>query len=240
MGVAEIVGVLQAGKEATNLVTILPGKRISEIKAALQEAGFSETDVDAALNPDSYAGHPALADSPGLASLEGYLYPESFQKTGSTTAATVITASLDEMNKALTSQVRAGIKAQGLSVHEGIILASLIENEISDHGNEQSLTEKRQVAQVFLTRLKHDIRLESNATDDYPDDFNTYQITGLPPAPLTNVSRRSLEAVADPANTDFVYFVTGADCETRFSTKLSAHEALVSQHGLSTQSEECQ
>src|SRR5688572_13231008 len=218
MGVAEIVGVLQAGKEATDLVTILPAKRLSEIKGALLENGFDEAEVDAALEPSQYAGHPALAEKPAQATLEGYLYPESFQRISSTTVVQVISASLDEMSKVLTAEVRTGIKAQGLTVHEGIILASVVENEVSH------LEERPQVGQVFLKRLKIDMRLESNATDDYPDNFNTYQIAGLPPAPLTNVTKSSLEAVAFPAKTDHLFFVTGADCVTRFSSTITAHQ----------------
>src|SRR3990167_3328677 len=78
--VQEIVSIITEGKIKTNLVTILPGQRIDQIRKTLINSGFSAAAVDKALDPALYANHPALVDKPTGASLEGYLYPESFQK----------------------------------------------------------------------------------------------------------------------------------------------------------------
>src|SRR5690606_37142837 len=115
-------------------------------------------------NPAAYLGHPALEGKPLGASLEGYLYPESFQRTGATTVQSIISQSLDEMAEALTPDIRAGIAAQGLSIHEGIILASIVGKEVSG----KNPADRPQAAQVFLKRLKIGMRLQSNATDNYP------------------------------------------------------------------------
>lgn len=232
---AQIVAQLSHGKVTTNLVTILPGQRLSAIREALIAQGFSERDVDAALNPAAYTGHPALVDKPLGASLEGYIYPESFHKTSTTTPQTIIGLALDEMAKVLTPDIRAGIQAQGLSVHEGIILASIVGKEVSD----KNPADRPQVAQVFLKRLKIGMKLQSNATDNYPPNFDTYSIPGLPPAPLSNVTKSALEAVAKPAATDYLYFVTGRDCVTRFSATLAEHEALKQQYGVARAEDRC-
>lgn len=219
--VQEIVNIIVDGKVATDLVTILPGKRLAEIKDKFLEYGFSKTEVDDALNPVHYKSHPALTDKPKGASLEGYLYPETFQKTAETSLKDIITLSLDEMERRLTPDVRQAISSQGLTLHEGVALASIIEGEVS------TAEDRAKVAQVFLKRLKDGMKLESNATDAYAKvdpDYDTYKIAALPPGPISNFTETALQAVAYPAKTDWVYFVSGDDGRTHFSKTLEDHE----------------
>lgn len=235
--IPDIADTLAQGKVATNLVTILPGKRLDQIRAALINSGFKPSDVDEALKPENYANHPALVDKPAGASLEGYLYPESFQKTAETSPKQIVRASLDEMQKRLTPELRAGIAKQGLSVHEGIILASIIEKEV-DNAADRPI-----VAQVFLRRLKGGMKLESNVTAIYgaivagktpsltfDSPYNTYVHAGLPVGPISNEAVSALQAVANPTNTEYLYFVAGDDGKTYFSSSLAEHEQLVRDH----------
>jgi len=225
--VPEIVDIIAGGKVATDLVTILPGKNLEEIRQGLIDSGFSSSDVDKALQPGQYAGHPALTDKPKNASLEGYLYPESFQKTADTTATQIVRLSLNEMQERLTPEIRQAFAAEGLSLHQAIILSSIIEQEVSNPAD------KPQVAQVFLKRLKQGGRLESDATNDFAKKdpaYNTYVIKGLPPGPVGNVTGDTLKALAFPAQTDWLYFVSGDDGKTYFSKTLEEHEALVKEH----------
>lgn len=235
--VEEIVNVITQGKTATDLVTILPGQRIDQIRATLIRSGFTEDDVDKALDPAQYTGHPALVDKPAEASLEGYIYPESFQKGPKTTAQTIVKSSLDEMQKVLTPALKAAIIKQGLTVHQGIILASVIDQEVSNPDD------KKVVSQVFLKRLSEDRRLQSDVTAfygaikadhkasvDYDSDYNTYLRDGLPIGPISNVSRLGLEAVAYPANSNYLYFVAGDDGKTYYSSTLEEHEKLTAEH----------
>jgi UPF0755 protein len=235
--VRDIVDIITEGKVASNLVTIKPAQRIDQIEQALVNSGFAPADVKAALNPALYAGHPALVDKPAEASLEGYLYPESFQKTSETKPEQIIRASLDEMQKRLTPDVRAAFAERGLTVHRAITLASIVEREVPAGG------ERSQVAQVFFRRLAEDKRLESDATASYgailagqepslsyDSAYNTYTHDGLPPGPISNVSESSIQAVAHPADTDWLYFVSGDDGITYFSKTLEEHEALTAQH----------
>jgi len=234
LGVKEIVGQLTGGRIATDLVTILPGQRLDQIRMRLVQDGFSEAEVDAALNPATFARHPALADKPAGASIEGFVYPESYQKSGTTNASSIIGAALDQMNGKLTSDIKAGFAKHGLSTYEGIILASIVEREVSNQ------EDRNQVAQVFLKRLQIGMRLQSDAThtygavldgvkpsSKYVSPYNTYQNAGLPPTPVSNVSESSLKAVAFPAATDWLYFVSGDDGKTHFSPNLQQHESNV-------------
>lgn len=235
--VTEIADILTKGKVATDLFTILPGKRIDQIKAAMVNAGFDPNEVEQAFNPDQYKNHPALVDKPAGASLEGYLYPESFQKHADTKPSTIITASLDEMQKRLTPDVRAAFTHEGLTVHQGVILASIVEQEVSNSADRPT------VAQVFLKRLQDNMQLGSDVTAfygaiiagkspsvSYDSPYNTRIHNGLPPGPISNVTASSLQAVANPSATDYVYFVAGDDGKTYFSHTLAEHEALTKEH----------
>lgn len=225
--VSEIVNILTSGKVATDLVTIVPGKRLDQVKQAFIESGFTAEQVEQALEPTQYAGHPALTDKPEGATLEGYLYPESFQKTAETTLKDIVALSLDEMQFRLTPEVRQAISKQGLTLHQGLILTSIVEREVSNP------EDRAQVAQVFYKRINEGIRLQSNATDDYSKldpKYNTYEIEGLPPGPVSNVTDSSLQAVAFPAQTDWLYFVSGDDKKTHFSKTLAEHEELIKRY----------
>jgi len=237
--VPEIVDTLVDGKVATDLVVILPAQRLDQIRASFIKNGFSEQEVDTALNPALYKGHPALRDKPEGASLEGYLYPESFQKTGETKVSDIVRLSLDEMNARLTSDIRSSISKQGLTIHQAVILASMVEQEVGD----RNAADRPQVAQVFLKRYKQGMQLGSDVTAfygaaiagqpksvNYDSPYNTRMHDGLPIGPIGNVSESSLKAVAFPAQTDWLYFVAGDDGKTYFSKTLSEHESLVEQH----------
>lgn len=241
MSVGEIVQMIVDGKVATDLFTILPGKRIDQLEELFAKefvaSGSSVAEVQEAFSPSAYANHPALTDKPKEASLEGYLFPESFQRTATTKPSAIIKASLDEMALALTPEIRSAFTKQGLTVHEGIILASVVEKEVSNPDD------KPKVAQVFLTRLKQGMMLGSDVTAYYGADtaglthsvltdtpYNTRLHTGLPPGPISNVTKSSLSAVAFPASTDYLYFVAGDDGVTYFSKTLKDHEALTAAH----------
>lgn len=235
--VPEIVSHLSRGKVATNLVTILPGQRIDQVRTRFTQDGFTSQDINVALDPASYAGHPALVDKPAGASLEGYLYPESYQKTTKTSANTIVKASLEEMNARLTPDIRSAFAAQGLSTYQAITLASIVEREVPKQ------QDRDQVAQVFLKRIRQGMALQSDATTtygavlagkndvkNYESAYNTYTHTGLPPTPISNVTLSSLKAVSRPATTDWLYFVSGDDGTTHFSKTLAEHEANIDRY----------
>jgi UPF0755 protein len=230
----EVVSILTQGKIQTNLVTVLPGKRLDQIRATLINDGFSPSSVDAALQPDQYADLPALADKPAGASLEGLLYPDSFEKAADTDPSLIIRESLTEMGQKLTPDLQAAFTAEGLTTYQGIILASIVQQEVS------SPSDQAQVAQVFLSRLHTNppMPLASNVTAyygailagqppsiNYTSPYNTYQITGLPPTPISTVSQDALNAVAHPSATDWLYFVTGDNGTTYFEQTAQAHQS---------------
>ncbi len=235
--VQQIVDDMVKGRVAVDLITILPGQRIDEVRQAFIKAKFDPAAVDLALNPALYADSPALADKPTEASLEGFLYPDSYQKDAATNPELIIRQSIKEMEARLTPAIRSAYAAQGLSVYQGVTLASIVEQEVSDSGD------RARAAQVFLKRLKMEIPLASDTTAPYgavlagqkpsltyESAYNTYTHKGLPPGPISNVTESSIRAVARPANTDWLYFVAGDDGQTHFSKTAEEHEALTKQY----------
>ncbi|MEO8784710.1 MAG: endolytic transglycosylase MltG [Candidatus Saccharimonadales bacterium] len=237
LSVEQVVQILTQGNIVKNLFTILPGQRIDQIKSTMINAGFKASDVDDAFTPSLYANYPALADKPAAASLEGYLYPDSYQRVTSTKPETIIGQSLQEMQDHLTTDIRDGFAAQGLSVNSGIILSSMVEKEVAKPAD------RTQVAQVFLSRLSQGMAMQSDVVTIYGDilaghapsttydtPYNVYLHTGLPPTPISNVTDSSMSAVAHPATTSWLYFVSGDDGNTYFSTNLQDHQALTKQY----------
>ena len=235
--VAQIVNVLTEGKIVTHLITILPDKRLDQIRSDLINDGFSPSSVDQALQPAQYSFLPVLAFKPSAAYLEGFLYPDSFQKDSDTTPEQIIQESLTEMGQHLTPTLQAAFAKEGLSTYQGIILASIVQQEVS------GTSDQAQAAQVFLTRLNSGMALGSDQTAfygaiiagqtpsvSYDSPYNTLLHTGLPPTPISNINAQSLNAVAHPASTNWLYFVTGDNGTTYFEQTAQQHQADVNQY----------
>ncbi len=237
MSAQEIVTKMVRGDVAKNLITIPPGKRLQEIQNIFKRAGYSMTEINKAFDPATYNGHPALASLPAGASLEGYLYPDSFQKQSDTPATAIISQSLDEMNRYLSSDTISGFRNHGLSIFQAVTLASIVGQESGD-ASKQPI-----VAQVFLSRLARDMALQSDVTANYGADalgiarsvnvnspYNTYMHKGLPPGPISNITDSSLQAVAYPAHSDYLYFVAGDDGKLYFSHTAQEHQDLINRY----------
>ncbi len=247
LGVPEIVSILTKGEVTTNLITIVPGRRIDQIKQAFIDSGFEKNAVEEAFDIALYKDHVVLADVPAsVSTLEGLLYPDSFQRDNNTTPEQIVRKSLDEMQKQLTPDVRAAFARQGLTVYQGLILASIVEREVP------GAQDRAIAAQVFLNRLKIDMPLATDASDEYgsimagqsgeanfavnfDSPYNTRMHKGLPPTPIATAERTAIQAVANPAGTTYLYFVAGNDCVTRFSNTLAEHEAKIAEFGVGCQ-----
>lgn len=237
MSVAQIARKFSSGEVLTSVLTILPGQWLSDTRRRFIAAGFSESEVSAALQVSNYQGHVALQGKPADANLEGYLHAESFQYTGTTELTSIVRSSLDLTARLFAQDIKQQIALRGLSLHQAVILASIIEREVHDPNV------KPMVAQVFLKRLRIGKELGSDATAYYGasllgaeetvavrSPYNTRLYRGWPPGPISNISESSLRAVAMPAATDYLYFVTGDDGNTYFSKSLAEHKMMIETH----------
>lgn len=228
-----IANTIASGHVAEGTVTILPGKTIAQIRDYLINHGFSPSNVEAALNPSLYNDLPIIADKPAsVSSLEGLLFPDTFDKTSATSASVIIRESLNEMGQKITPSMQKAFAQEGLSVYQAITLASIIQQEVAKP------TDMAQAAQVFLSRLSQGMPLGSDVTANYgavingqqpslsfDSPYNTLKHKGLPPTPIGTVSLEALNAVAHPANTNWLYFVTGDNGVTYFESTLQQHNA---------------
>jgi len=185
MSVEEIVEIFNKGLVDSSLVTIAPGLRLDQIETSLLKAGFKSEDVHDALYGDY--DHPLMRFKPKDVSLEGYIFPETFSITATSTAREIIGQSFDVFDKLLDSKLLSAIKNEKLSVNQAIILASIVQKEASDPDIQ------KQVAQVFLKRFRQGKPLGSDvtyiygaaiagkqATPDLDSPYNTRIVVGLP------------------------------------------------------------
>ena len=204
--------------------TVRPGETIFDIKKALVEEGYSVEEVDKAFNAEY--DFDFLKKRPAGASLEGYLYGETHEFYKGVPVEDIITKYLEGMAKVISeNNLEARYAEHGLSLFEGITLASIVQKE-SPAG------EHATVAQVFMTRLGYGWRLGSDVTVSYALDvvdpdrttytdnsaaltidscYNTRLYTGLPCGPISNPNLASLLAVAEPSDTSYLFFLTGDD-----------------------------
>ena len=229
-GVVAIVNILSSGHVASKLVTILPGQTLSEIRNTLINNGFSPNSVDKALDITNYSSLPVSTFIPPSKGLDGFIFPDSYQKENDTNPSIIISESLKEMGNAISPSFQNAYAQEGLSVYQAVTLASIIEREVSDYSDQQK------VAQAFINRLKQNMPLESNVTAFYATSignqaYNTYNQPGLPPSPICNVDAQVLKALANPIDSNNLYFVTGADGKTRFADTKAQHDANIAQYG---------
>jgi UPF0755 protein len=215
-------------------VTILPGQTLDELTDSLKDYGFSEASIQEALSAEY--DHPLLADKPKNNSLEGYIFPETYEIAGNGTVNDLFERSFDTFYERLQeADIIRKLSKQKLNLHEGITLSSIVQKEVSD------TADQRQVAQVFLKRLREDIELGSDVTFIYAaqqlgvepsvgldSPYNTRKYKGLPPGPISNFNFSAIEAVASPARGNYLYFVAGDGDyagQTFFSRTLEEHES---------------
>ncbi|MBR5418945.1 endolytic transglycosylase MltG [Candidatus Saccharibacteria bacterium] len=245
MSVKDIVKQLNEGVSAKVFrITFLPGETIATSKKRLLEVGYTQGQIDEAFNK-TYS-HPLLASKPADASLEGYIWGDTYEFYQTATVDEILTRLFDEMWKNVQKyNLVEGYKKQGLTLHEGITLASVIQREST-----ADYQERRHVAQVFLLRLKTNTPLGSDAIIAYEADlvnpnrsktdmsyltkfgcpWNSRQCKGLPPTPIAAPSVDSMRAAADPTDTKDYYFLTGDDGKMYYAKTEAGHNANIKKY----------
>jgi len=187
---------------------------------------------------------PGFAAAKGIAgrSLEGYLFPDTYFFPRNTEIERIIQTLLDRFNAVYSPEWTDRSRRVGLTRHEVVTLASIIEKETG------VAEERARISSVFHNRLKKGMRLQSDPTVIYgiknfngnitrehlntPTPYNTYQIGGLPPGPIASPGRAALWAVLFPEETDFLYFVARGDGTHQFSKSLAEHNQAVRRYQL--------
>ncbi|MEN8208260.1 MAG: endolytic transglycosylase MltG [Candidatus Fermentibacteria bacterium] len=215
-----ILGILARGDVLpveTNWVTISPGLTLEQSLAAISEV----TGISQALL-DSLSSDPLFLASSGVPALEGYLFPETYEFADTLEAEEILTRIIDTGKARLPDNTDELPENTGLTLHETIILASIVEREARVD------SERAVIAGIFLSRVRNGMKLESCATVQYAlgsvkevllysdleidDPYNTYIYSGLPPGPICSPGLSSIEAAFSPDTTEgYLYFVSRED-----------------------------
>lgn len=236
MTLSDIIDHLQAGKTDTFRITLLPGATVMDNKEALINSGFSKDEVEAAFA--KRYDHTILKGRPASADLEGYIYGETYEFPSNVTVERILTRTFDELEKVVaTHNLVAIYRRHGLTLYEGITLASIIQREAFKP------SDQKKIAGVFYNRLRADMNLGSDVTYQYIADktgqerdptldspYNTRVHTGLPPGPIAVPGKSALLAVAQPAKSDYLYFLSGDDDVTYFGRTEAEHQRNIENH----------
>lgn len=248
MAPSEIVSILSSGKSITRPITFPEGMNIYEIAALIESKGLGSKDEFLSIAKDPAFIKATLGEE--LPSLEGYLFPETYNITKYTTVRQLMESMVQRFE-----QVYGEVSTTGksdLKKHQQVILASMIEKETG------APEERPTISSVFYNRLTKGMRLQSDPTIMYglleeqgravdnitkadilsPTKFNTYVVSGLPAGPIANPGREALQAVLQPVKSDFLYFVSRNDGTHVFTEKYEDHEKAVREFQLDRKARE--
>lgn len=233
MTVREVVAAIAHGDVYLRPITFREGLTVRQMAELFETKGFGAANelVTAASDATLARGIDPVAPD-----LEGYLFPDTYALPRRTTAAQLVARMVAGFENVLTPDLRARAQARGLSVRELVTLASLVEKETGKP------EERPLVAAVYSNRLKIGMGLQCDPTviyaleragrytgnltrDDlrFDSPYNTYRYAGLPPGPIANPGRASLEAAAQPADVPYLYFVSRNDGSHAYASTLDEH-----------------
>jgi UPF0755 protein len=235
-----ILHILTEGTVYLHSITIPEGLIIQEIAELLDRDNFADRS-DFMMETENASLISAL--DPDAKNLEGYLFPETYRFAKGATAEEIVAAMVFQFRKVFAHEWIERAEDLGLSIRDVVILASLIEKETSQED------EKKIVSSVFHNRLKIGMKLDCDPTIIYvlkiegkfkgrlltrdlkfDSPFNTYIYSGLPPGPIANPGRRSIEAALYPADEKFLYFVSKNDGSHHFSRTFREHQNAVNKY----------
>lgn len=242
MSPAQIVSTLRRGKVVQHLLTIPEGLTVREVATLVAAKGLGHPQrlLDLAIDRTFIAslGYPAP-------SLEGYLFPDTYRVPRGMPERDLLMLMVRTLQEHYTQDIAAQAERLGLSQHEVLTLASLVEKEA------QLDEERPLIAAVYHNRLRRGMRLQCDPTViyalgerfdgnlrkadlDVDSPYNTYRYAGLPPGPIAAPGRRSIEAAVAPAAVDYLYFVATGNGRHQFSTTLLEHNHAVTKYQLHT------
>lgn len=218
-------------------VQVPPGLTLKELRSTWKKYGYTDADIDKAYAA-SYSGTILGLRAEG-ASLEGYIYPDTYRVYSNAKLETIIQKAIDQFELVVAqNDLQASFASRNLTFHEGVTLASIITKEVT------GAEDQKLVAGVFYNRLASGITLGSDVTFHYAykqglcningplcdSKYNTRLYQGLPPGPISNPTLSALQAASNPAETDYYYFVAGDGDyvgKTFFAKTLEDHNANV-------------
>src|SRR5512136_1131561 len=246
MTIPQVAQALQSGKRGDELTLTVPeGRRLEEVALLIEQQTPISATAFLALARDTKAWtsqYSFLSELPAGASLEGYLFPDTYRLPQDVRASDVIARMLANFDHRLTRKMRDDLASQKRTLLQAVTLASIVEREAVVE------QERPLIASVYLNRLESGMALDADPTvqygmasarakapwwpqlvqEDYravKSPYNTYLNPGLPPGPIASPGLASLQAVIDPAQTNFYFFRASCsrDGTHMFSKTLEEH-----------------
>jgi UPF0755 protein len=213
-------------------VVILEGWDATDIGKYLESKGICKQNDFLALTKKDYSGDfDFLNDKPKTLSLDGYLFPDTYQISKGETCEEILDLMLANFGKKLTPALRTEILKQKKSIFDIVTMASMIEKEV------RSLSDKKIVAGIMWKRISIGMPLQLDCTVNYvtgksdasctisdtkiDSPYNTYKYPGLPKGPISNPGIDSIAAAIYPTKTNYLYWLS--DGKTHFSETLEQH-----------------
>jgi UPF0755 protein len=249
----EIAEALQHGQAKTIAITIRPGWRAEEVAEYLATLGLVNYSKDRFLQTvkDGRTDYTFLRDRTknAPASLEGFLFPETYNVPFDVPMDTLLTMVLNTFDQRVTDKMRQEATAAKMTLYEIVTLASIVEREAAVPG------ERATIASVYLNRLKKKQLLQADPTvqyamgyqaatklwwkspvtlDEYQNvnsPYNTYLKVGLPPGPICSPSLAAIVAVLEPAQTDYLFFLAKGDGSHVFAKTYEEHQQNMLKYG---------
>ena len=231
-----IMEMLTRGEIIAHTATIPEGFSIEQIADVLSSNGLVDREKFLLYTKKDGVEKNYGIEGPGL---EGYLYPDTYHIARGLDAKSIADIMVKRFRE-ITDPFDNRIAETGMTLHEVITLASIVEKETG------KADERPIIASVFHNRLRKHMRLESDPTVIYGIEnfsgnltkkdlnnyspYNTYVIRGLPPGPIANPGLDSIKAVLYPAETNYLYFVSKNDGSHYFSSSLKEHNKAVYQY----------
>ena len=245
MSIPDVAQTLQRALALETQVTIPEGKRLEEVAELLQEQLGINADEFIRLARRADYNYSFLKDLPEGASLEGYLFPDTYRLPQNPTAQDVLLKMLDNYGEKVAPLLDQA-KSSGRPARQTLTLASIVEREAVIQ------TERPLIASVYLNRMKIGMALQADPTTQYalgyqpdqktwwkrpltlddlkysdPAGYNTYVTPDLPPGPIASPGLSSIQAVVSPAESNYLFFVAACnqDGSHQFSTTFEEHQA---------------
>ena len=236
----DVVDLLASGRVRQHVVLYPEGATVAELARALEADRLASAQDVLRAASDDHLRRTLGVTGP---SLEGYLFPDTYQFVRGMSVEEMLSRMVQRLRTKLTPELVERARARGLDVHQLLTLASIIEREAVEPG------EQRLISAVFWNRLRLDMPLQADPTVQYAvakerralsrvdlatdHPYNTYAHRGLPPGPIASPGLGAIEAALDPAPVKYLYFVARDDRRHHFSTTVTEHNAAVARYRLS-------
>lgn len=232
MSLSKITDTMGEGRVSTRKVTFQEGLNINEMAAKWAKAGLGDAQsfVVATKPPNTYS-QEFLRYRSNKDSLEGYLFPATYEILVTTTPQQQINDMLDAFAAQVLPKLPSEV-ANTTKLNEVVTLASIVEKEAN------TAEDRRLVAGVFYNRLRLGMKLESDVTINYvtgktatqaadlkiDSPYNSYLYKGLPPTPICSPGLDAILATVSPTQSEYLFFLADKTGKVHYAKNLTEHE----------------